>query len=452
MYLVFSHMLKSFDIEDLETLWKLVKAKHGSTRLDEGYKRVLWGDLKTMFDPHVEDQVWRNQQDYRVLDWKIYDLCGVYSLMMQHMHIYMLVEKRYPLTPATITDMLNNKLQCDCLSEMGRIVGIKRLHDDLEVTVAKIRHSHTEDNKEHRALGFYQRNNGDPSYQERRQTMEESLSKFMAESAKRHEENSNLIKEIRSSTDATIRNQGASIKALEIQIRKMSKVLQERGSRNFPSSTKTNIRDHVKSISTTVKAAMFPIRCIEPGQYAVSSPLNSKLFFEPRQVTIPFPSHLYDDCYDEEERSCELKNFDAYLIGTTLLDDALAPKEKYPRSFTLPCYINNLCFNKALADLGASVSVMDFLTYTNLELGELAPTKLIVELADRIVKRPKGIVENVPARIDKFVFPVDFIVLDMLEDLKTPLILGRPFLSTAHAKIDVFKRKITLRVGNVDPF
>ncbi|GJZ40186.1 putative ribonuclease H-like domain-containing protein [Tanacetum coccineum] len=57
MYLVFSHMLKSFDREDLETLWKLVKAKHGSTRPEEGYERVLWGDLKTMFDPYVEDQV-----------------------------------------------------------------------------------------------------------------------------------------------------------------------------------------------------------------------------------------------------------------------------------------------------------------------------------------------------------------------------------------------------------
>ncbi|GJV30225.1 hypothetical protein Tco_1386673 [Tanacetum coccineum] len=61
MYLVFSHMLKSFNREDLETLWKLVKAKHGSTRPEEGYERVLLGDLKTMFDPHAEEQVWRNQ-------------------------------------------------------------------------------------------------------------------------------------------------------------------------------------------------------------------------------------------------------------------------------------------------------------------------------------------------------------------------------------------------------
>ncbi|GKB00891.1 putative reverse transcriptase domain-containing protein [Tanacetum coccineum] len=142
------------------------------------------------------------------------------------------------------------------------------------------------------ALGFYERNNANPSYQERRQSMEESLSKFMSESAKRHEENSNLIKEIRASTDT------------------------ERGFGSLPSSTETNPRDHVISISTTVEADMTPIRHIRSSQYAVSAQQNN------------------------------------------------------------------------------------------------------------------------------------FIILDMPEDVKVPLILGRPFLSTTHAKIDVFKRKITLRVGD----
>ncbi|GJW30523.1 putative reverse transcriptase domain-containing protein [Tanacetum coccineum] len=104
-------------------------------------------------------------------------------------------------------------------------------------------------------------------------------------------------------------------------------------------------------------------------------------------------------------------------------------------------------FDNALADLGASVSVMSLLTNLNLGLGELAHTKLTVELADRTVKYPKGIAKNVLVRIGKFTFPVDFIILDMPEDIKVPLILGRPFLSTARAKIDVYKRKITLRVG-----
>ncbi|GKC21277.1 putative reverse transcriptase domain-containing protein, partial [Tanacetum coccineum] len=70
-----------------------------------------------------------------------------------------------------------------------------------------------------------------------------------------------------------------------------------------------------------------------------------------------------------------------------------------------------------------------------------------LKLADKTVKYPKGIAKNVLIGIGKFVFPVDFIILDMPKDIKVPSILGRPFLSTAYAKINVFKRKITLRVG-----
>ncbi|GJX55888.1 DNA-directed DNA polymerase [Tanacetum coccineum] len=255
-------------------------------------------------------------------------------------------------------------------------------------------------------LGFYQRNNANPSYQERRQSIEDTLSKFMSESVKRHKENSNLIKEIRASTDAAIRNQGASIKTLEIQIGKISKVLQERGLGSLPSSTEANPRDQVKSISTTIEADSYLIYCIGSSQYAVSTRQSRTLIF---------------------------------TIHTT--------KEKDLGSFTSPCFINNVCFNNALVDLGASVSVMPLSTYLDLGLGELAHTKLTAELTDMTVKYPKGIAENVLVGIGKFTFHVDFIILDMPEDIKVPLILGRPFLSTARAKIDVYKRKITLRVG-----
>ncbi|GJW94300.1 putative ribonuclease H-like domain-containing protein [Tanacetum coccineum] len=113
-----SIMLKSFDREDLETLWKLVKAKHGYTRPEKGHERVLWGDLKTMFDHNIEDTVWRNLLGNKVLIWKLFDSCRVHFVRFQDMHIFMLVEKRYPLTPATITQMLNRKLQTDHCNEM----------------------------------------------------------------------------------------------------------------------------------------------------------------------------------------------------------------------------------------------------------------------------------------------------------------------------------------------
>ncbi|GKE49752.1 hypothetical protein Tco_1481010 [Tanacetum coccineum] len=126
---------------------------------------------------------------------------------------------------------------------------------------------------------------------------------------------------------------------------------------------------------------------------------------------------------------------------------SIPQNEKALGSSILPFYINNVCFDNALADLEASVSVMPLSAYLNLGLGELAHTKLTAELAYRTMKYPKGIAKNVLAGIGKFVFPVNFIILDMLEDVKVFLILERPFLSTAHAKINVFKRKITLRAN-----
>ncbi|GJU25075.1 hypothetical protein Tco_1163696 [Tanacetum coccineum] len=93
--------------------------KYESTRPVEDMDLILWGDLKTIIEPHVEDKVWKNQQDYKVLSWKMYDSCGLHSLRMQHMHIYMLIEKKYPLTPSTLIMMLEKKLMIDYESEMA---------------------------------------------------------------------------------------------------------------------------------------------------------------------------------------------------------------------------------------------------------------------------------------------------------------------------------------------
>ncbi|GJS79108.1 retrovirus-related pol polyprotein from transposon TNT 1-94 [Tanacetum coccineum] len=225
----------------------------------------------------------------------------------------------------------------------------------------------------------------------------------------------------------------------------MSKVLQERGFGSLSSSTETNPRDHVKSISTVIKADSYSIRRMGSSQYTVSTGQNRTLMYETKQTTIPFPSRLNGNYCDENKGSYGPQFSEAYSEASHI-NNSIPRKEKDLGSFTLPCFINNVCFDNALADLGASVSVMPLSTYLNLRLGQLAHTKLTVELADRTVKYPKGIVENMLVGIGKFVFPVDFIILDMPEDIKVPLILERPFLSTARAKIDVFRRKITLRV------
>ncbi|GJV52795.1 hypothetical protein Tco_1448536 [Tanacetum coccineum] len=82
MYRIFSQMIKSFDREDLEYMYKLVKARYGSTRLVESMDYLLLNDMKIMFEPHVEDEVWKLQNRYKVLEWKLYDSCGVHFLRM----------------------------------------------------------------------------------------------------------------------------------------------------------------------------------------------------------------------------------------------------------------------------------------------------------------------------------------------------------------------------------
>ncbi|GJR03082.1 homeodomain-like protein [Tanacetum coccineum] len=254
----------------------------------------------------------------------------------------------------------------------------------------------------HQLRRLYKRNNANPSYQERRQSMEDTLSKFISESAKRHEENSNLIKEIRASTDAAIQNQGASIKTLEIQIGKMS-----------------------KSISTTIEVDSCPIRRIGSSQYAVSTEQNP---------------------YSEASH----------------INNSIPRKEKDPGSFTLPCFINNVCFDNALVNLGASVSIMPLSTYINLGLGKLAHTKLIVELADMTVKYPKRIAEsvlvgigalmNVLIFVGTFSVVTDFAVLENMDayrdEIMGNVIFGEPFLREVRIKTRRFEGMITIYNGN----
>ncbi|GJS61616.1 DNA-directed DNA polymerase [Tanacetum coccineum] len=122
---------------------------------------------------------------------------------------------------------------------------------------------------------------------------------------------------------------------------------------------------------------------------------------------------------------------------STILLNKLPSKEKDLGSFTIPCDIGQLHINNALADLGASISLMSYTMYEKLSLGEPKATRMSLELADRSIQYPRGIVENVLIKVDKFVLPIDFIILDMPEDSRVPIILGRLVLATTRAMIDV---------------
>ncbi|GKB24479.1 hypothetical protein Tco_0863880, partial [Tanacetum coccineum] len=153
-YSLMIRMLQGKDIEDLEALWRIVKGKYGDARPEDEFERVLYGDLSVMFEPDIKSDAWRMLQGYRVTTWKLIDSSGVHFVRFDNLHIFMLVERRYPLTPITITNMLNKKLQTDHQNKMcyqllklmiqkmnikfrGGLLGLKRLHGFLEVTAAQ---------------------------------------------------------------------------------------------------------------------------------------------------------------------------------------------------------------------------------------------------------------------------------------------------------------------------
>ncbi|CAN6583131.1 unnamed protein product [Malus baccata var. baccata] len=124
----------------------------------------------------------------------------------------------------------------------------------------------------------------------------------------------------------------------------------------------------------------------------------------------------------------------------------LPPKKKDPWSFNISCTIGNSNFKSALIDLGASINLMPFSVFQRLGQGDLKPTSIILQLADRSITYPRGVIEDLIIKVDNLYLPADFVVLDMDEDLQTPIILGRPFLATARTLIDVEAGTLTLRV------
>ncbi|WVZ97320.1 hypothetical protein U9M48_042868 [Paspalum notatum var. saurae] len=172
-------------------------------------------------------------------------------------------------------------------------------------------------------------------------------------------------------------------------------------------------------------------------------------------TVLPFPQRNKKAAADEQY-SKFVEVIKKLYVNIPLLDAISAAilnqppqKEKDPSSPTIPCSIANQVFNQALCDLGASVSVMPKIVFNKLNHATLVPTSMCLQLAEWSIRHLAGIAEDVPVKIRNFLIPVDFVVLDMEIDAKTPLILGRPFLSTAEASIDVGAGEVHLNINGM---
>ena len=132
--------------------------------------------------------------------------------------------------------------------------------------------------------------------------------------------------------------------------------------------------------------------------------------------------------------------------SSAIIQKKLPPKLKDLGSFTISCTIGNQFLGRALCDLGASINLMPLSIYRRLSWIEAKPTNVTLQLVDKSLTYLRAVVEDVLVKVDKFIFPVDFIVLDMEEDREVPMILGRPFLAIGRTLIDVQKGELTIQV------
>ncbi|XP_028768559.1 uncharacterized protein LOC114726160 [Neltuma alba] len=179
--------------------------------------------------------------------------------------------------------------------------------------------------------------------------------------------------------------------------------------------------------------------------------------FKQLHINIPFAEALEQmpkyakflkDVLSKKKRFGEFERVALTEDCSAILQRKLPPKLRDPGSFYIPCNIGKHFNGKALCDLGASVNLMPLVVFNRLNLGEARPTTVTLLFADRSISYPKGIVEDVLVKVDKFIFPTDFIVLDCEVDWNIPIILGRPFLATVRTLIDVEKGEITMRVND----
>ncbi|GJU22868.1 oligopeptide transporter [Tanacetum coccineum] len=217
--------------------------------------------------------------------------------------------------------------------------------------------------------------------------LEETINKFIEESNKKQAAFDEWIRKFRDCTNLNLRMLDVATKNLQERAEQLT---QEILTNNMIDNAKTKMR---KDIEVRKELVPFDLP-------------NANPYVEPTVPRVPFPRHL-----KEQE------------------DEAQAFR------------------TSALADLGASINIMPFSMFKRLQIENLQPPNMMVEMVDITMKAPRGIIENILVQIDKFIFPVNFIIMDKVEDPNVPLILGRPLLATAYAQIDVFNKQISLGVG-----
>ncbi|GJS90888.1 reverse transcriptase domain-containing protein, partial [Tanacetum coccineum] len=246
----------------------------------------------------------------------------------------------------------------------------------------------------------------------------------------------NIKTELRNKFQATMLQQNNKLENMLSNHFQMNKPSGS-GSDPLPSNTVNNPKGDLKEI-TTRSGVSYDGPLIPPP----FSPSPKVVEREPEFAS------TFKNLLSNKEKLFEVSNTLVNENCSAIILKKFPEKLGDPDKFLILCNFSEIVECLALADLGASINLMPLSIWKKLSLPELTPTQMILELADRSTTRPTGIAEDVFVRIGKFHFPANFVVVDYVVDPRVPLILGRPFLRTARALIDVYGEELTLHVGD----
>ncbi|GJU67266.1 reverse transcriptase domain-containing protein [Tanacetum coccineum] len=272
---------------------------------------------------------------------------------------------------------------------------------------------------------------------------------------------SNTIPNPKGEMKAITTRSGVAYKGPSIPTNHSPKKVVERETEETTDKEQTNFQGS----TTQIPPPVIPISILEPYvpktlPKTIPTP-ESEVPKRLPKPNIPYPSRR-DDQKSRDKASNQIEkifqifqdlHFDITKIPlnkncSAMLLKKIPEKLGDPGKFLIPCNFPGMDVCHALADLGASINLMPLSIWKKLSLPDLTPTRMTLELADRSITYPKGLAEDVYVKVGKFHFPTDFVVVDFEVDPRVPLILGRSFLRSGHALIDVYGEEITLRVDN----
>ncbi|XP_019177611.1 PREDICTED: uncharacterized protein LOC109172843 [Ipomoea nil] len=329
--------------------------------------------------------------------------------------------------------------------------------------------------------------------QEKKPQLEEMFMQYMASQ-------DTMMKKMDAKIDKVAQSNQTSIHNLEVQVGRLAKLVAEKDRVKFPSTTEINPKEGAMAVTlrsgkilNEIMKENEPTRVEKESdkeeeqvpkenssdQNLISStvkpyvPLipypqrlqkrnrdnNFKRFlevFKKLQINIPFAETLANmpsyakyikEIVSNKKKLEELATVHLNEECSAILQSKLPPKLMDPGSFSIPCTIGNTVIDKCLCDLGASINLMPLTLFKKLVIAGMKPTTISLQLADRSVKYPLGVVDDILVKVGKFYFLVDFLILDMGSDTDTSLIFGRPFLLTGGVIIDMPLGKLIFRVG-----